>query len=112
MREAMQPIDGQALQALEEVTGLQLEAAHHGDLPELQRLLNQRQTLLVALKGDAAAPDRLARIRQQDTETRGLLETRILAVKQALHQLHSGVRALRGYTAPGLGQPGLVDEHR
>jgi len=112
MTETMRPIEGQDLQELEEVTGLQIDAARRGDLAELQQLLVRRQAILQGLQRGDGASGRLARIRQQDTETRGLLETRILAVKQALQQLRSGARALRGYAKPGLGQPGLVDEHR
>jgi hypothetical protein len=108
----MRPLEGQDLQALEEVTGLQLEAARRGDLSELQQLLRRRQAILLGLQRGDGASGLLERIRQQDTETRGLLETRILAVKQALQQLRSGARALRGYAMPGLGHPGLVDERR
>jgi len=112
MSETRQPVEREALQGLEDITGFQVEAARRGDLAELQRLLVRRQGLLVALQGGDGASGRLERIRQQDTETRGLLETRIQAVKQALQHLRSGARALRGYAMPGLGQPGLVDEHR
>jgi hypothetical protein len=112
MKEARQPIEGEALQELEEVTGLQLEAARRGDLSELQQLLRRRQAIFLGLQRGDGASARLARIRQLDSEARGLLETRILAVKQALQQLRSGARALRGYATPGLGQPGLLDEHR
>jgi len=112
MSETRQPIEGQAVPELEKVTLLQLDAARRDDIPGLRRLLDRRQALIEGFRGRTVTPDRLARIRQQDTETRGLLETRILAVRQALQQLHSGARALRGYATPGLGRPGLVDERR
>jgi hypothetical protein len=112
MRETVRPIEGQDLQELEEVTGLQVEAARRGDLSELQQLLRRRQSIFLGLQRGDGASARLARIRQLDTEARGLLETRILAVKKALQQLRSGARALRGYAAPGLVQPGFLDEHR
>ena len=63
MKEARQPIEGEALQELEEVTGLQVDAARRGDLAELQQLLVRRQALLVALQGVDGASGRLERIR-------------------------------------------------
>ena len=103
---------GELLQELGEVTGRQLDAARHGDLPALARLLGRRQIVLEGLQGRTVAPGRLARIRQQDAELRALLEARLRAVDQALQRLHSGGRALRGYAAPGPGASGLVDERR
>ena len=112
MTERRQPTEAQLFRELEEVTGVQLEAARRGDLAGLARLFSRRQAALEGLQGRAVAPSRLACIRQQDAEVRGLLEARIRVVEQALQHLHNGGRALRGYATPGPGASGLVDERR
>ena len=112
MNETMRPTEGQDLQVLEKITRLQVDATRRNNLTELQQLLVRRQAILLELQRGDGASGRLERIRQQDAETRGLLETRVLAVKQAMQQLRSGARTLQKYATPELEQPRLVDEHR